>query len=485
MFRRFLAGRVATLLSLGTMVGSLFSCGSEQGTQTTSPDTQVDWDSELVVAEAIDTNHDSSVVEIDLIADETEIEILPNTITKAWLYNGQLPGPTIRVNKGDRLIVHFTNHLSEPTTIHWHGIRVPVEMDGVPDNPFPAVEPGGTFTYDFVVPDAGLYWYHPHVNSLNQVGNGLYGAIVVNEYGANGVDSSPLGDELVLVLSDMSLNDDGSIKEPQPGDAFGSLFGHEGNVLLVNGKINPTLRPHIGQSQRWRIVNTTRALYYWFDFDESKFTVIGGDGGRSSEPTVTERLLLAPAQRLDVLLTPITKENEKKVVTWTAYDHGFGTAFEREPVSLFSIIQSGAEKEDKIDPGDLRVNVEVPGFSEADNINVALTIDQVGDKVDMGINGLPFDTMIHAKVGDKQIWTVSNSTDWEHPFHLHGFFFLELDENNQPIHPLQWKDTVVVPVHSNIKLGIFFDSRPGDWMFHCHILDHAELGMMGMVHVIP
>ena len=109
------------------------------------------------------------------------MEIAPGIKTDAWTYNGGIPGPLIRVHKGDRLIVHFTNHLPEPTTVHWHGIRVPIQMDGVPDVSQPPVETNGTFTYDFVLPDAGLYWYHPHVMSAAQVGFGLSGALLVDD----------------------------------------------------------------------------------------------------------------------------------------------------------------------------------------------------------------------------------------------------------------------------------------------------------------
>src|SRR5262249_4894259 len=147
------------------------------------------------------------VVEINLDARVAKVEIAPGQIVEAYTYDGGLPGPLIRVKVGDRLIVHFSNHLPQPTTVHWHGLRIPIQMDGVPEASQPEVKPGGTFTYDFVVPDAGLYWYHPHVMSAAQVGFGLYGALLVEDPSEN----IGVADQLVLVLSDMDLTDAGTL----------------------------------------------------------------------------------------------------------------------------------------------------------------------------------------------------------------------------------------------------------------------------------
>src|SRR3954469_2271107 len=135
----------------------------------------------VTLVEAVDTNHDPRVVEVNLDARVASLEIAHGVRTEAWTYNGGLPGPLIRARVGDRLIVHFTNRLPTPTTVHWHGVRVPIQMDGVPEVSQPDVVPGGSFTYDFIVPDAGLYWYHPHVNSAAQVGFGLYGPLLVED----------------------------------------------------------------------------------------------------------------------------------------------------------------------------------------------------------------------------------------------------------------------------------------------------------------
>jgi FtsP/CotA-like multicopper oxidase with cupredoxin domain len=217
-----------------------------------------------------------------------------------WTYNGQLPGPYIHAKLGDRLIVHFKNSLPEATTIHWHGLRVPNAMDGTPGLSQKAVAPDKTFTYDLVLKDAGTYCYHPHVNSAAQVGWGLYGPIVVEDP----ADPKTLGDSLVLMLSDMSLDDAGQLLPKDNGGAFGDLFGHEGNVLLVNGRVMPTLKVRAGKPQRWRIINAARSRYRSFALRGDPFTRIGGDNGLAARSERASRVVIAPAERLDLVYTP-------------------------------------------------------------------------------------------------------------------------------------------------------------------------------------
>ena len=194
------------------------------------------WDAGLRMAEAADRNPDSDVVEVDFEARVAKVSIAPGLQMEAWTCNGTIPGPTIRVKVGDRLIVHFTNNLPRPSTIHWHGLRIPIDMDGVPGYSQDPVQPGETFTYDFVVPDAGIYWYHPHVMSAAQVGFGLYGAFLVEDP----TETVGIADDLVLVLSDIDVTGDGELLPAHPGGTVGMLFGREGNQVLVNGTAGPS-----------------------------------------------------------------------------------------------------------------------------------------------------------------------------------------------------------------------------------------------------
>src|SRR6185369_6743907 len=185
-------------------------------------------------------------------------------------------------------------------TVHWHGVRVPIEMDGVPGVSQAEMKRGDTFTYDFVVRDAGLYWYHPHVMSAAQVGFGLYGALLVEDPG----DEVGIADQLTIVLSDISFDRKGVLESPESGGPAGMVFGREGAYILVNGKIMPTLRARSGAAQRWRIVNAAKSRFFLLDLDRQPFYVIGADGGLQEEPETMEMLPVTPGERVDVIVTP-------------------------------------------------------------------------------------------------------------------------------------------------------------------------------------
>jgi FtsP/CotA-like multicopper oxidase with cupredoxin domain len=187
------------------------ACAGIAPAQAAASFAPANWDAGLRLTEARDTNSDPKVVEIDLTARIADVEVAPGQRVRAWTYDGSIPGPLIRARIGDRLIVHFTNELPQPTTIHWHGVRVPIEMDGVPGISQPETKPGERFTYDFVLRDAGLYWYHPHVMSAAQVGFGLYGALLVEDPD-DGID---VEDELTLVLSDIGFDSKGVLESPR------------------------------------------------------------------------------------------------------------------------------------------------------------------------------------------------------------------------------------------------------------------------------
>jgi FtsP/CotA-like multicopper oxidase with cupredoxin domain len=379
--------------------------------------------------------------------------------------------------------VHFKNSLPEATTIHWHGLRVPNDQDGVPDASQPSVLSGGTFDYDFVLPDAGTYWYHPHLDSAAQVGNGLYGPIVVDD------PSEPkgLGDEAIIVMSDIGLGEGGALDPADGGGALGTLFGREGDVHLVNGRVLPTLHVRAGLRQRWRIINAAKSRYEQLLLPGHTMTRIGSDGGMLEAPEQIERLVLTPAQRADVVFEPLDIGPEHTLaLTWVPYDRGFGTAYNRpeEPVLTFDFVDGPSAKSAALPP--LRRDIPSIDTTTATAVDISLTVNpDAGGGLTMGINGVPSWQATHlmTNVGERQLWTVKNTFEWDHPFHLHGFFFQVLDVNGVAPALREWRDTVNVPVDATVRLAVHFDERPGMWMFHCHILDHADAGMMGMVHL--
>src|SRR5215207_8159709 len=192
------------------------------------------WADQLKLNEPADRNPDPKIVEIDLTARLADVQIEGKTV-RAWTYDGGIPGPLIKTRVGDRLIVHFKNEIDQPTTVHWHGVRVPFEMDGVPEISQPEVKKGESFTYDFVVRDAGLYWYHPHVMSAAQVGFGLYGALLVEDPD----DGVGVDDQVTLVLSDIGVDEKGRLEPADSGGSAGMVFGREGDHVLLNGRKAP------------------------------------------------------------------------------------------------------------------------------------------------------------------------------------------------------------------------------------------------------
>jgi len=456
------------------------SAQTAESQRTTQP---ADWDAELRLPEAVDEDPDPHVFETTLIAKVVNLELVPGKLTAVWTYNGVLPGPLIRVRQGDRLRVHLKNELPEATTIHWHGIRLPNAMDGVPGDTQPAVEPGGSFDYDFVLPDAGTFWYHPHADSAAQVGYGLYGPLLVDDPS----EPAELGDELVLVLSDMLLDPRGSGQQ-QPADAGGdleTLFGREGDTLLVNGKLNPTLRPRAGRRQRWRLINAAKTRYYQLALQGQSFTRIGGDDGLSAAPQELDRVVLTPGQRADVMLELAMPSASTLPVRWVPYDRGYGSVEYRSEETLFTLQTSALAAESSPARPVVSRELAAVDITQATAQRIELTQSPAGTPFSLGINGVPGAEAqpIQVSVGDTQLWTVHNNVPWAHPFHVHGFFFQVLDVNGVPPPVLEWRDTVDVPVDATVRLAIQFNERPGMWMFHCHILDHADAGMMGMVHL--
>ena len=445
------------------------------------------WADRVKGPEAADLNPDPRVVEINLEARIARVEIAPGTFADAWTYNGGLPGPTIRVRVGDRLIVHFRNALTDPTTVHWHGLRIPIAMDGVPVHSQPEVKPGGSFTYDFIVPDAGLFWYHPHVMSAAQVGFGLYGALVVEDP----AETVGVADELVLVLSDIALNEDRTLEAPDSGGSTAMVFGREGSHVLVNGRQKSTVVVRSGAPQRWRIVNAAKSRYFNLDLGGTPFTQIGGDGGLQEYAVDHDMLVLGPGERADVIVTPRLKPGQTITLRSILFNRGFGSVEARFPFDdLFTMTAADVPSYSGGPRPSVTRSIEPLRQEGATRVDLELLLEQPPDSApEYLIRGPLYSAKhkaLHAKVGETQIWTVKNTTQWSHPFHLHGFFFQVLDDQGAPVRPMAWKDTVDIPFEKTVRLIVRFDDREGvvgSWMVHCHILDHAEGGLMGVVEV--
>lgn len=461
-------------------VVSVLACAPDPAQKPVGGAQPAGFDDDIKIAEAEDADPDPKVVAVTLEARVVPLEIEPGVLTDVWTYGGQLPGPTIRAKKGDRVVVTFQNALPEPTTVHWHGVRVPAAMDGTEMMQTP-VEPGGDFVYDFEVKDAGTYWYHPHINASAQVGYGLYGALVVSDE-----DEPPLGDDVVLVLSDIGLDDEGQLL---PGDHqgwFGDYFGRQGAINLVNGKVMPKLKARVGVPQRWRVVNASRAKYNRLKLEGHGFTLVGVDGGLIDRPVSDAEVVLPPGARAEVVFVPREGGDERVDVIDFGVDHfHLGT----EPIqgSLFSLeVTDDAPVRAPPIPSTLRTFVSLDDHAGHPQQSVTLDVVTATDGNSyFGINGAlhPDGEDFHAHTNSFEEWTLLNTTNQDHPFHLHGFFFQVLEVGGRPPPVRGWFDTVNLEPQVPVRIGIVFDDRAGSWMFHCHILDHTDTGMMRMLMV--
>ena len=471
--------------SAGGSGGATLSGGSGAASQSggsgnaTQP---AGWDDAFRVARAVDESDDPKVFETHLVAELKELEILPGLMTELYAYNGTVPGPEIRVKRGDRVVVHFTNELPEDTSIHWHGLRVPNDMDGVPGITQAPILPGETFTYDFVVPDAGTFWYHPHIRSAAQVGFGMYGSFVVDDPD----EPEDLGDEQTLVLSDISLDEHGKLLPADDGSRVDSVFGREGNVLLINGKVEPILRARSGRRQRWRLINAARTRYFEIAMEGESFLRFAGDAGMSDRSVEKTHLVIIPGERMEVIFDPIAAPNTTIDARWIPTDRGFGSTVGRQELPLFSIELDNEEAYEDAELPELGRSIPPIDVTNASTVPLEMTLglDPDGYTI-LGINGVPFwdATPLDATIGETQIWQLTDATGFAHPFHLHGYFFQVLSiEGNEP-EAQEWKDTVNIHANGETRIAVRFDDRPGTWMTHCHILDHAELGMMTTLEV--
>jgi FtsP/CotA-like multicopper oxidase with cupredoxin domain len=292
-----------------------------------------------------------------------------------------------------------------------------------------------------------------------------------------------------MVLSDIGFDGKGTLEPAESGGSAGMVFGREGAFVMVNGKTNPRLQARAGAPQRWRIVNAAKSRFFLLDLQGQPFTVIGNDGGLQERSVTSEQVLITPGERLDVIVTPTGPPGSELVLRSMLYNRGYGSVEFRAVETLMTVAFS---KEPALPRRPLPVvtrAITPPKLEGATLVDILLTLPPVDDKgnSEFRVNGVPYwkAKPYLAALGDTQLWVIKNDTQWDHPFHLHGFFFIALDEKNQPIRPMTWKDTLNIPMKTTTRFLVTFDERPGTWMFHCHILDHADGGLMGTVHVGP
>ncbi len=434
-----------------------------------------------------DINPDPRVVEVVLVASEGETAYLPGTPAGIWAYRdgsvagsvAKVPGPLLEARRGDRVRVHYRNELPAETTVHWHGLQLPNAADGTPSSQMP-VPPGGSYVYEFVAQDAGLFWYHPHMHADVLIERGLYGAVRIS-----GAGEPPAAADRVFVLDDVKLNSAGELsKETDPLDV---MLGRQGNVLLVNGHEKPFITVQAGTRERWRFVNTANGRYFNLRFGGRPFFVIAWDSGLLPRPYEAESLMIAPGERYEVLVTFPSRELGSSIPLQTIhYDRGHNIK-DQGPRDLMVVKVADNRQPLRPEPelpiawGEWQ---PLPVHAETPRRTFELREEEGVSFPRFFINGeaFPHITPLAGVPNAVEVWEVHNNTEMDHPFHLHGMFFQVLDIDGQPPRHQGLKDTVNVPKEARLRFAVRL-GPPGNWMFHCHILEHAERGMMGELRI--
>ena len=421
-------------------------------------------------------------VEVNITAAVTTLSLQPGVSSEVFAYNGRVPGPTLDVREGDLVIVHFRNDLPEPTTVHWHGIHLPFESDG---SPFHPIKPGETHDYVFTVRPgtAGTYWYHPHPDRRTgfAIGKGLFGGIVVRAAD----DPLPSMPEKLIILSDNRFLKNGSIDFPDPHSHHGGVDeenGREGPILFVNGQVMPTISIRSGETQRWRIVNGSAGRIYRIALSGHTFLHVGSDGGLFEKPIEVKDILVTTGERVELLVRGTDPPGTRAVLQNLPYDRYAPQTRPTDWDTTRALLTLQTTDEAPVTP--VAIPAILRKITPLDTTKVTAVRTVVFSQ---GlINGKTMDMArvdVSTTVGATEIWEIENIVGMDHPFHLHGFQFQVLDRDGVPEPYRSWKDMLNIPRHTSARIIVRYDDYPGKWMFHCHILDHEDHGMMGVLEV--
>ncbi len=430
---------------------------------------------------------------------ELKTEVLPKLLmeggkeSKLWAYNGINPGPEIRLKRHQEVKVRLINGLDEPTMIHWHGIRIDNAMDGSPlvQNP---VRTGEAFDYEFAVPDAGTYWYHPHIDASRQLEHGLYGPLIVEE------DTPPPDTEdIVLVLDDWLLNDDGTLNTEAFGDIrIAAHGGRLGNWFTVNGQSRPRYDAPKGKRLRLRLINCANARVMNIQLKGADAAIVAIDGQPLPQPRqlADKPVELGPGARADL----IVRRGSEEIIIGNVDPRN-------EPLEVAYFTRTGEEAPPDTDPieplpgNGLPESIDITGVTPVElvmegGVHGGMQSAMLkGRKMDMrelvqndmawafnGVAGMTEVPLVSVMEGDTVVIDLINKSAWPHAMHLHGHHVKLLEVDGKAAENQDWHDTLVMQANSKARVAFIADN-PGKWMLHCHMLEHQEAGMMTWLSV--
>ncbi|MFO0990100.1 MAG: multicopper oxidase family protein [Alphaproteobacteria bacterium] len=423
----------------------------------------------------------------------------PYPETEVWAYNGSVPGPPLRVKRGTTVKVTLANEVTDATSIHWHGIRLPNAMDGVPHLTQKPVGRGERFVYEFAANDSGTFWYHPHWKSHEQVERGLYGALIVEEDAPPEVDR-----DVVWMLDDWRLTAEARIAGDFAGLFDVSHAGRLGNRVTVNGKPGADFPVRRGERIRLRLVNAANARIFGLRFGALSPQLVATDGHAiAPHPLGGNRLVLGPGMRADLVVDCHGGPGERVAVVDDFYP--------RQAYRLIDIVydagpplrEAAPRTPIALAPNDL----PAPDLAAAERHAIKFGGGMMGRLAEAEFRGKsrPMRELLlehgmawaingkvvgehdhaptlHLKRGRSCVLAMENDTAWHHPIHLHGHAFRVIARDGVSAPRVEWRDTVLMNPRERVDIAFVADN-PGDWMFHCHVLEHQAGGMMAVARV--
>ncbi len=427
-------------------------------------------------------------LELTLTAAMT-VTIVDGAQVRALTYSGTLPGPTLRVRPGDRITLTVRNEMGAATNLHTHGLVVSPEGDS--DNVFVMIEPGDTFDYEYqlgVDHPPGVFWYHPHHHGhvAEQLFAGLYGAIIVE--GDPLVESTR---ERLLVISDIAFDSEGNVRAPSQMER---MLGREGDIVMVNGQVGATLMAQPGDRERWRIVNACSSRFLRLRMDGQQLSLLGIDSGHYAEVVDVQEVVLMPGNRADLMVTAV--EGSSVLRTLPVDRGGMGGMGQMGGVGGPSSATTGADlaafvvsgtpapsaapmaalpplRDLRLEPVTRERTLTLGMGGPGGMGGMVFTID--GKRYDEG----RIDTEIEYDALEE--WTLVNTSTMDHPFHLHVWPMQVIEVAGVGVTATDCRDVVPVPAGASTVVRISFSGPKGKTVYHCHVLDHEDLGMMGVI----
>ena len=416
---------------------------------------------------------DTHSVSYTIHAQQGSAEIFDGMKTNTYGYNGDFLGPVLRVKKGMNVTIHLVNDLKEDTTFHWHGLELPAKEDG---GPHQVLKPGESKTIRFTVQqDAATLWFHPHPmgSTAKQVYKGLSGLFYIDDHNSDrlNIPKTYGENDFPLILQDKTFTNDKQLDY----DKVKTMDGTAGDTLLINGVVNPKLTVD-HKKVRLRILNGSNMRNYKLHFDNNMaFEQIASDGGFLNKPNTTKEIEIAPGERIEIIVD-LTKVEGNAV-----------TLVNEDNTSILPIHLKNTKEDSKT--ANVLNNLAIP--DQVKNQKVTKTIKLAGMGANVTINGQKFDANridFKQKQNETEVWEIENVKDMmggmKHPFHIHGtqFQVISIDGKEPPANLAGLKDTISLQPGQKAKIAVTFTQK-GIYMFHCHILEHEDNGMMGQVKV--